>query len=189
MLEYAKGSMKPTAVITDVPGCPNGVAVDSSSNLYVTFIYYPPSGPWQTDVMKYAPGSTNGTRLNLQAPGRNDFYGIAADSKGQVAVAWDTYRNGSYDVYARIASSSGSWGAEIPVAATDRYEAYPSIAYDPRGRLWIAYEESSGGWGKDWGAHVSDGVPLYWARAVRLVGLDSSGRLIDPVRRLRSPSP
>jgi hypothetical protein len=105
---------------------------------------------------------------------------IAADTKGQVTIAWDSYRNGSYDVYARTATGAGSWSSEIPVAATARYEAYPSIAYDPQGRLWIAYEEGSEGWGKDFGAHTSDGIPLYWARAVRLVGLDSAGRLIAP---------
>lgn len=87
VLEYAKGSMTPTATITDVPGCPNGVAVDANSNLYVTFIYYPPSAPWQTDVMKYAPGSTTGTRLNLKAPGLNDFYGIAVDANGNLVIA------------------------------------------------------------------------------------------------------
>ncbi len=105
---------------------------------------------------------------------------IATDHSGRVTVAWDSYRNGSYDVYARTADSPGSWGQEIPVAATARYEAYPSIAYDPQGRLWIAYEEGSEGWGKDFGAATSAGVPLYWARAVRLVGLDPSGRLVDP---------
>ena len=28
---------------------------------------------------------------------------------------------------------------DYQLAATARYEAYPSIAYDPQGRLWIAY--------------------------------------------------
>jgi hypothetical protein len=105
---------------------------------------------------------------------------IAADSRGRVTVAWDSYRNGSYDIYARTATATSTWDAEIPVAATARYEAYPSIAYDLQGRLWIAYEEGAEGWGKDWGAHISTGVPLYDARAIRLVGLDPSGRLLDP---------
>ena len=86
VLEYSKGSMQPTAVITDVPGCPNGVAVDAKSNLYVTFIYYPQGQPWVTDVMKYAPGATKGTELHLQAPGLNDYYGIAVDSKGGLLI-------------------------------------------------------------------------------------------------------
>lgn len=105
---------------------------------------------------------------------------IAADSRGRVTVAWDSYRNGNYDIYARTATAPGAWDREIPVAATARYEAYPSIAYDPQGRLWIAYEEGPEGWGKDWGAHNSSGVPLYWASAVRLVGLDATGRRVDP---------
>jgi hypothetical protein len=103
---------------------------------------------------------------------------IAADSHGQVSVAWDSYRNGSYDIYARTATGIGSWKPEIPVAATARYEAYPSIAYDKQGRLWIAYEESGEGWGKDFGAHRSSGISLYQSRVVRVVGLDPSGTLV-----------
>jgi hypothetical protein len=105
---------------------------------------------------------------------------IAADSSGRVTVAWDSYRNGSYDIYARTADGAGQWGAEIPVAATPLYEAYPSIAYDGEGRLWIAYEVGPDNWGKDFGAHRSTGVPIYSARGIKLVGLDRAGRLIEP---------
>jgi hypothetical protein len=101
---------------------------------------------------------------------------IAADKTGRVSVAWDSYRNGNYDVYARTWTST--WGPEIPIAATSRYEAYPSIAYDPNGRLWIAYEEGGKNWGKDFGAHTSPGVALYQGRAVRLRGLEPDGRLV-----------
>jgi hypothetical protein len=87
VVEYAKGSMKPTAAITNLPGCPDGVATDLDSNLYVSYTYYPPTGPWQTDVVKFARGSTKGARLHLKAPGLNYFYGIAVDSKGDVVVA------------------------------------------------------------------------------------------------------
>jgi hypothetical protein len=71
---------------------------------------------------------------------------IAADKAGRVAVAWDSYRNGNYDVYAR--TWSNSWAAEVPIAASARYEAYPSLAFDGKGRLWVAYEEGGEGWGK-----------------------------------------
>lgn len=57
-----------------------------------------------------------------------------------MAVAWDSYRNGNYDVYARLWNSN-EWGEEVPIAATERYEGYPSIAFDPSGCLWVAYEE------------------------------------------------
>ncbi len=105
---------------------------------------------------------------------------IAADRNGRVSVAWDWYRNGNYDVYLRTATGPGAWGKEIPAAATARYEAYPSLAYDPSGRLWIAYEEGAEGWGKDFGAYETTGIALYQGRAVRLRGLEPDGRWVVP---------
>jgi hypothetical protein len=104
---------------------------------------------------------------------------IAADSTGRVSVAWDSYRNGNYDVYVRTAAAAGSWGPEIPLAATARYEAYPSIAYDPAGTLWVAYEEGGENWGQDFGAYDTVGIALYQGRAVRLRGVDKAGRAVD----------
>ena len=103
---------------------------------------------------------------------------IAADRTGRVSVAWDSYRNGNYDVYLRTATAPGKWGPEMPAAASTRYEAYPSIAYDPSGRLWIAYEEGAEGWGKDFGAYETTGIALYQGRAVRLRGLEPDGRWV-----------
>jgi hypothetical protein len=104
---------------------------------------------------------------------------IAADRKGRVTVAWDSYRNGNYDVFLRTATAPASWSKEIPVAASARYEAYPSITYDREGRLWVAYEEGAEGWGKDFGAYDTTGVALYQGRAVRLRGFDSTGSPLD----------
>ena len=103
---------------------------------------------------------------------------IAADRQGRVSIAWDSYRNGNYDVYLRTATSPGKWGAEIPAAASARYEAYPSLAYDPSGCLWIAYEEGAEGWGKDFGAYETTGIALYQGRAVRLRGLKPNGQWV-----------
>lgn len=103
---------------------------------------------------------------------------IAADKEGRVSLAWDSYRNGNYDVLLRTATAPGVWGKEAPVADSPRYEAYPSLAYDREGRLWVAYEEGSERWGKDWGAYDTSGVSLYQARAVRLVAFDRAGKLI-----------
>jgi hypothetical protein len=105
---------------------------------------------------------------------------IAAGADGRVTVAWDSYRNGNYDIYLRTARPNGSWDAERALANSARYEAYPSLAYAPGGRLWIAYEEGSERWGKDWGAEESSGVALYQGRAIRLVGVEPDGRLVRP---------
>ncbi len=92
---------------------------------------------------------------------------IAASPLGEVAVAWDSYRRGNYDVYLRTLDAGGQLGPEKPVAASARYEAYPSLAFDPAGRLWVAWEESEQGWGKDWGAYETTGIALYQGRSIR----------------------
>ncbi len=104
---------------------------------------------------------------------------VAADGTGRVTVAWDSYRNGNYDIYMRTADSGGRWGAEVPVAKTPRYEAYPSIAYDSSGRVWVAYEEGGAGWGKDFGAYNTTGVAVYQGRLIRLRGFEPSGQVVE----------
>jgi hypothetical protein len=72
---------------------------------------------------------------------------------------------------------------KLGVATTARFEARPSIAYDPKGRLWIAYEEGPEKWGKDSGALVRKGNPLYSARSVRVVCFQD-GQLMRPAAGL-----
>ena len=105
---------------------------------------------------------------------------IAADTNGRVTVAWDSYRNRNYDVYLRTAQNN-VWGNEIAAATSARYEAYPSLAYAPNGRLWLAFEQGHERWGKDWGAYETSGVALYIARAVRVLGFETSGQRIEPL--------
>ncbi len=104
---------------------------------------------------------------------------IAAGPAGRVTVAFETYRNGNYDIFMRTLTGA-SWGKDIVAAATARYEAYPSIAYAPDGRLWLAYEEGGERWGKDFGADESSGVALYQGRAIRVRGWEPDGRVIEP---------
>jgi hypothetical protein len=86
---------------------------------------------------------------------------------------------GDYDVYVETEG-----GVIDPPAASSRFEARPSVAYDPAGRLWIAYEEGPELWGKDFGALAADkGQPLYSSRSVRVVCI-ADGKLMKPVAEL-----
>ncbi|MCL5745530.1 MAG: hypothetical protein M1541_16670, partial [Acidobacteria bacterium] len=105
---------------------------------------------------------------------------IAAGPGGRVAVAWDSYRNRQYDIFYRTATGPNAWGKEMPAAASPLYEAYPSVAYDPAGVLWMAYEEGGERWGKDFGADESSGVSLYEGRAIRVRGFTGDGRVLEP---------
>ncbi|HEX4012327.1 MAG TPA: hypothetical protein VHX17_00400 [Candidatus Cybelea sp.] len=86
VIEYAQGSSKPARTIDDFTGCPEGIAVDSSSNLYLTNIYYPATGFLLSDVTKYAYKSTHGTALGLQVPGGPDLGGIQIAGNGDLVV-------------------------------------------------------------------------------------------------------
>ncbi len=88
---------------------------------------------------------------------------IAAAPNGKVAISWDTYDKGDYDVYLRRIhfTNQVAMDAPIPVAATVNFEARSSLAYDSQNRLWIAYEAGDARWGKDFGAYDTSGNPLY----------------------------
>lgn len=93
---------------------------------------------------------------------------LAAAPNGDVSIAWDSYRKGDYDIYFRSFDASGKLGVEKTAAASTRYEAYPSLAYDTQGRLWMAWEESDLGWGKDFGADETTGIALYQGRWIKV---------------------
>ena len=114
---------------------------------------------------------------------------IAAIAKGsRVAVAWDTYDKGDYDVWVRE-FADGKASAAQPVANSEKYEARPALTYDLDGRLWISYELSGATWGKDWGALVRDkGIGLYRDRQIGLRVLDNS-KWVEPVNSFLSALP
>jgi hypothetical protein len=110
---------------------------------------------------------------------------IAADSKGNVYVAWDTYDQGNYDVLLRVV---GKEERTLTVAGSAKFEARPHLACDAKDRVWIAYEEGDEQWGKDFsnegqfrkvGLTRNPGFALYINRTVRVKCL-ADGQLRQP---------
>jgi hypothetical protein len=102
---------------------------------------------------------------------------IATAPDGEVAISWDTYDKGDYDVYVRRVRFTDQIGMDDPIAiaATNSFEARSSIAYDFQNRLWIAYEVSGPRWGKDFGAYDTSGIALYQNHTIQvrcLIGND-----------------
>ena len=95
---------------------------------------------------------------------------IAAAPNGEVAIGWDTYDKGDYDVYVRRVRYTDQIGMDdpIPVAASSDFEARTSLAYDAQNRLWIAYEVSGPRWGKDFGAYDTAGIGLYQNHTIQV---------------------
>jgi hypothetical protein len=108
---------------------------------------------------------------------------IAASANGDVAIAWDTYDKGDYDVWfrrMRVPANAGGPQMDPPVAvaATESFEAHPSIAFDARNRLWAAYEISGPRWGKNFGAFDTTGSPLYEDRDIRVKCFDGDAAFV-----------
>lgn len=102
-----------------------------------------------------------------------------------VAIAWDCYDKGDYDVWVWQSAD----GKAQPVANSPLYEARSSVTYDPEGALWIAWEKSGATWGKDWGAYDGqDGIGLYRDRQIGLAVL-KDGQWMEPQGVLASALP
>jgi hypothetical protein len=111
---------------------------------------------------------------------------IAADSKGNVHIVYDTYARDNYDVQLHTLPA----GKTIDIAQSPRFEARAHLAVDAQDRVWIAYEEGDEQWGKDYASATpkkSDvenrGMPLYLNRTVRVRCLDG-GELLQPLQEL-----
>jgi hypothetical protein len=108
---------------------------------------------------------------------------IAASPSGDVAIAWDTFDKGDYDVwYRRLRAPANSsipqMDPPVAIAATENFEAHPSIAFDARNRLWAAYEISGPRWGKNFGAYETTGAPLYEDHDIRVKCFDGASVLV-----------
>jgi len=119
---------------------------------------------------------------------RNCWAPAIASTTGKVAIAWDTYDKGDYDVWMRE-FSNGQAGEARPVADSPDYEARPAMTYDKTGALWIAWEQSGPTWGKEFGALVKDkGIGLYRDRQIGLAVL-KDGQWMEPVGSFKEVLP
>ena len=112
---------------------------------------------------------------------------ISAAKDGRVAIAWDTYDKGDYDVWVRE-FTDGKAGDARPVANTAEYEARPAMSYDHDGALWVSWERGGPTWGKDFGAYAAQGIGLYRQRQIGLAVL-KGGQWMEPAGDLTKALP
>ncbi|MBM3794096.1 MAG: DUF3604 domain-containing protein [Acidobacteria bacterium] len=105
--------------------------------------------------------------ITQRSPAANHWEPSAAFApNGELWIAYDSYRNGNYDVYLARAN-----GEETAVATSARFEARPTVAVDTAGRVWVAWEAGLTNWGKDQGYILRAkprGVQLGATRSVRV---------------------
>ena len=116
---------------------------------------------------------------------------VTASDEGRVAIVWDNYGAGDYDVRGREYSLAGAAGEIFPVTASPDYEARPTATYDHQGHLWIAFEESGASWGKDVAAfdNKEKNTPLYSDRKIGVAIRAPDGTWRETVGDLRGALP
>jgi hypothetical protein len=160
------------------------MCTDQAGNVHLAHQSWDENGSATIRLLTCRDGKwADGPELPGAKAGENRWHAaLAAGPDGQVAVAYDVYRDGDYDVH--VAVVNGKDVKDYAVAESPLFEARPSLAYDPQGRLWIAYEEGPDQWGKNFGALDTDrGHPLYNVRSVRVACL-ADGKLQKPEAEL-----
>ena len=98
----------------------------------------------------------------------------AADSKGNLYIAWDSYRTGNYDIFLRRVNPDGSMEPIQQVTKSSRFQAHASLAVDGQDRVWLAWDESGANWGKDYARDDTwRGTTLYADRRPRVAVLEN----------------
>jgi hypothetical protein len=116
-----------------------------------------------------------GPELKLSESRANDWEpAIAAGADGTAHVVWDSYDRGNYDIHYRSAKD-GSVSELARITSGPRFQAHASVAVDPQGRPWIAWNESGVNWAKDQGFLIATplATPLHQERWIQLVFRDN----------------
>lgn len=75
----------------------------------------------------------------------SDFNARAvASPSGEVTVAWQSFRNGQSDIYARRLTGS-NWGIEERVSTFEGNDWEPDVALDSQGLAWISWDTYENG--------------------------------------------
>ncbi|MCL4401123.1 MAG: DUF3604 domain-containing protein, partial [Acidobacteria bacterium] len=97
----------------------------------------------------------------------------STDRQGNLYVAWDSYKNGNYDIFFRRLPLAGTPGEVEQVTSSPLFEAHASVAVDKQGRPWLAWDESGANWGKDWNHEDQNrATVLYANRSIKVVVKD-----------------
>ncbi len=174
------GKVSAAVKLSDIAGSDLSpvATVDSSGRIWVAWQAARENGFRIVERHQSSNGTWSAERVVSTQRGNCWAPAITAGADGRVAVAWDTYDKGDYDVWVREVAADGAMKEARPVANTADYEARPAITYDRAARLWIAYERSGPTWGKDWGAlERNSGIGLYRDRQIEMRVLADSGWL------------
>ena len=72
--------------------------------------------------------------------GSNTFHRAAASANGQIAVVWQSYRNGQSDIYLKVRRADGTWLEESLLSDSQANDWEPSVAMGADGAVYAAWD-------------------------------------------------
>jgi hypothetical protein len=155
----------------DGPNCFHRLIRHRSGTLHLIWIAHPDG---QSHVM-WSRLTDQGLSSPKEISGANAWMPEgAADSEGNLYIAWDSYRNGNYDVFLRKVGADGALDPIQQVTHSVKFQAQPTVAVDHQNRVWLAWDESGANWGKDWNRDDQwRSTTLYKDRRPRLAVLEN----------------
>ncbi len=82
-------------------------------------------------------------------PGNNWCPAICVTDDGRVAIAWDGYAAGSYDIYLRFVETDGALSGIMRLTDDGCFHAHASLAPAAGGDVWVAWNRGTENWGQD----------------------------------------
>jgi len=148
------------------------VATDADGGIHVVWQAHPEN----SGDIQYCrfDGNAWSQPVAVTSDAESDWYPhVAVDESGTAWIAFDSYRNGDYDVFLTSVAAGGELGQVVPIAVSSFYEAHPSVACGADGRVWVAWEQGGHNWGKDQGYWLrrdnrNQGTTLGSTRAVKV---------------------
>ncbi len=182
-VEYSAGGVPSGSALTRGPGPDTFPRMAAAPNGDV-YLVYQSGANRNTDIsLMVRRGDTWSAPIKVTDHPANDWEpSIALNSRGEAAIAWDSYRHGNYDIFLRR-FVNGGLGPLERITASDDFQAHVSLVYDHRDRLWMAWDNGGSNWGKDHyginGIHRGESG-LYFHRQAQVRLLDR-GRIAKPV--------
>jgi len=166
--------------LSDDPGSDSFpvATADSEGRVWVVWQAFRDDGDAAILARRQKGDDFEATLVIADSPANEWSPAIAAAKDGRIAITWDSYAAGDYDVWCRVVRD-GKLDPSIPIATSRRAEMRPAATFDGAGRLWVAYEDSPEDWGKDFGALEKSGSPLYRGRSIGVRVVDD-GKLLQP---------
>lgn len=190
--ERTSGAWGPERQLTSGPG-PDTYPRMATATGGAVYLTYQTGGKHNSDIALLVrdPAGEWGKPIAISEHPANDWEpNIAINSRGEAAIAWDSYRHGQYDIFLRR-YAAGKLSPVQRITTSPDFEAHVSLAYDHRDRLWMAWDNGGANWGKD--TYGINGIQrgesgTYFERQVQIRVLDR-GRISRPVPPIEASIP